>query len=288
MNGIIIVNKEAGLTSREVVEVIEKQLHVKAGHTGTLDPIAKGVLAVCVNKATKISRDLTSIDKEYEAKIILGLETDTLDITGRVLKEEKSIISKDQIEEALSKFKTTYNQEVPIYSAVKIKGKKLYEYARNNEEVELPKREVTIYDIKLINYEVKDNKTILKIYTKVSKGTYIRGLIRDIAHSLNTVGTMSGLTRTAQGKFKIEDAYTLEDIKNNKFNIISIKDALDIPVVEVDDDLKFKIIHAQKLNPDYEKVLFVDKDNNELAIYHKENNELRVWKMLYNHMEDSK
>ncbi len=281
INGIIPINKPKGITSRDVVNEVQKLLNTKAGHTGTLDPMAEGVLVVCLGKATKLVEILTSTKKEYIAEVTLGLETDTLDTEGTIIKEEKTNISKSEIEQKLKKFITTYNQEVPKYSAVKVKGKKLYEYARKNEEVILPKKEVTIYDLKLLDYKQENNRTIFKIYTKVSKGTYIRSLIRDIAQSLNTVGIMSKLTRTIQGKFKLEDTYTIKDIKENNYKITKIQDALDINIVKVDDSLKQKIINGQKLKPDYDKVLFVDKDNNELAIYKKENNELKMWKMIY-------
>lgn len=281
INGIISVNKPKGLTSRDVVNEIQKSLNTKAGHTGTLDPMAEGVLVVCLGKASKLAELLTSTQKEYIAEVTLGLETDTLDIEGKMLKEDNKHITKKQIEEALKFFTKTYKQEVPKYSAVKVNGKRLYEYARNNQEVTLPKKEVTIYDLKLLDYKNENNKIVFTIYTKVSKGTYIRSLIRDVAHHLNTLGTMSKLTRISQGKFKIENTYTLEEIKNNNYKIISIKDALDIKVVKVNNELKQKIINGQKLDLDYDQVLFVDNNENELAVYKKENNELKVWKMLY-------
>ncbi len=281
INGIISVNKPKGLTSRDVVNEIQKSLNTKAGHTGTLDPMAEGVLVVCLGKASKLAELLTSTQKEYIAEVTLGLETDTLDIEGKMLKEDNKYITKKQIEEALKFFTKTYKQEVPKYSAVKVNGKRLYEYARNNQEVTLPKKEVTIYDLKLLDYKNENNKIVFTIYTKVSKGTYIRSLIRDVAHHLNSLGTMSKLTRISQGKFKIENTYTLEEIKNNNYKIISIKDALDIKVVKVNNELKQKIINGQKLDLDYDQVLFVDNNENELAVYKKENNELKVWKMLY-------
>lgn len=281
INGIISVNKPKGLTSRDVVNEIQKSLNTKAGHTGTLDPMAEGVLVVCLGKASKLAEFLTSTQKEYIAEVTLGLETDTLDIEGKMLKEDNKYITKKQIEEALQFFTKTYKQEVPKYSAVKVNGKRLYEYARNNQEVTLPKKEVTIYDLKLLNYKNENNKIVFTIYTKVSKGTYIRSLIRDVAHHLNTLGTMSKLIRISQGKFKIENTYTLEEIKNNNYKIISIKDALDIKVVKVNNELKQKIINGQKLDLDYDQVLFIDNNENELAVYKKENNELKVWKMLY-------
>lgn len=281
INGIIPINKPKGITSRDVVNEVQKYLNTKAGHTGTLDPMAQGVLVICLGKATKLVEILTSNDKEYIAEVILGIETDTLDTDGKTLKEENIIVNKNQIEKTLKKFITTYKQEVPKYSAIKIKGKKLYEYAREGKDVELPKKEVTIYDLELQDYKQENNKTKFKIYTKVSKGTYIRSLIRDIANDLNTIGVMSELTRITQGKFKLKDTYTLEDIKENKHQITEIKNALDIEIVKVDEKLKQKIINGQKLDLDYDEVLFIDSNNNELALYKKENNKLKLWKMLY-------
>ena len=209
INGFILVNKPKGITSRDVVNQIEKILNTKAGHTGTLDPMAEGVLLICLGKATKLTEIMTAKTKEYIAEVTLGIETDTLDTEGKIIKENKQNITEKQVIDALKKFKKTYLQEVPKYSAIKVNGKKLYEYARENKEVVLPKKEVTIYDIKLLDF--KDNK--FSFYAKVSKGTYIRSLIRDIAYSLNTLGIMSKLARTSQGKFKLEDTVTIDEIK---------------------------------------------------------------------------
>lgn len=277
INGILTVNKPKGPTSRDALNKVQKLLNTKAGHTGTLDPLAKGVLVITLGKATKLSEIITSETKEYEAEVLFGIETDTLDTEGKVLKEEKVSLNKEHILKVLDSFKKTYSQEVPKYSAVKINGKKLYEYARKNIDVPLPKRDVTIYDIKLLDYD--ENK--IKFYTKVSKGTYIRSLIRDISYKLDTIGVMSNLTRISQGKFKIENAYTLEDIERGDYKIIPIKEALDIPIKEVDDDTKRKILNGVSLNGNEDKVLFVSKEGGELAIYHKQDNRLKMWKMLY-------
>ncbi|MCI9110579.1 MAG: tRNA pseudouridine(55) synthase TruB [Bacilli bacterium] len=277
LNGIILVNKPKGITSRDVVDKVQKLLNTKAGHTGTLDPLARGVLVVCLGKATKLTDMLTSTSKEYIAEVTLGYETDTLDTEGKILEKKETNITKEQLKKVLKDFQTTYKQEVPKYSAVKVKGKKLYEYARKGEDVTLPKKEVTIFDLDILDYE----KDTFSFYTKVSKGTYIRSLIRDICHKLNILGTMSNLARISQGKFQIKDAYTLEDIEKGNFKIIPMKDAVDIPVVKVKKEIKQKIINGQKLDFDYDKVLFTDYRNNELAIYKKVGKELKVWKMLY-------
>ena len=167
MHGYILINKEKDMTSRDVVNIASKVFKTKkVGHTGTLDPLATGVLVICVGQATKLVEVVTSNSKEYIATICLGIDTDTLDITGKVLNEENCTLSKDDIVKVLNSFKKTYNQEVPAYSAVKVKGKKCYEYARAGIEVELPKKEVTIYNIDLIDEPTyKDNKTYFKIKT---------------------------------------------------------------------------------------------------------------------------
>ncbi len=192
INGVIVVNKQTDYTSRDVVNAICKKFNTrKVGHTGTLDPLATGVLVVCIGNGLKICELLTNHDKEYIAKVILGIDTDMLDITGRVLHEEDIYIEKSKIIECVNSFKGEYLQEVPIYSSVKVNGKKLYEYARNNQKVELPKRMVSIKDIGIISdIEYKNGKIEFYIRTSVSKGTYIRSLIRYISSKLGTYWIM--------------------------------------------------------------------------------------------------
>ncbi len=285
MNGVLVVNKEKDYTSRDIVNIISKALKTKkVGHTGTLDPLATGVLVVTVGEATKISELLTSSFKEYIADIELGIETDTLDITGNILKEETVFKTKEEIENILSSMIGSYDQEVPIYSAVKINGKKLYEYAREKEEVELPKRKVEVKQIELLNYRQKEEKVFFKMRCLVSKGTYIRSLVRDIATKLNTIGVMTDLIRTKQGKFNIEDAYTLEQIKQGKSHLIKIEDALDIDIVEVDDYLKEKIQNGSILENRYPKDTVLFKQNTALAIYkkyEKDPTKVKPWKMFH-------
>ena len=141
MDGLVVINKPSGITSRDVVNTISKKLNTKkVGHTGTLDPLAEGVLVVCVNKGTKLVELLTNHEKDYIATVKLGIETDTLDITGTVLKKEKMVVDKDKLINTLNSFNKKYEQTVPAYSAVKINGKKLYEYAREGKKIELPKK----------------------------------------------------------------------------------------------------------------------------------------------------
>src|SRR5574344_1625110 len=269
MNGAILINKPKDLTSRDVINRLNQILEMKQiGHTGTLDPMATGLLICLVGKATKLVNLLTNEDKEYIASFLLGKLTDTLDITGKVIKESNKQISIDEIKSSLKSFIGTYNQEVPIYSAVKINGKKLYEYARNNEKVILPKRLITIYIIELLNYQ--DNEVTIKV--KVSKGTYIRSLIRDIGSKLGTYACMSKLERTKVGNFNLEDASSIEDILHNNYHLYSIEELLHPDVIECSSK---DLIHIQngniiKMNKTY--VLF-KYQGKEIVLYHKYNEE---------------
>ena len=276
-SGVIVVNKEKDMTSFDVVNEISHLFGIKkVGHTGTLDPMAEGILIICIGKATKIVELLTAKDKEYVAGVKLGIKTDSYDITGNIL-DTKEVKDIDNLEEVILSYKKTYLQEVPIYSAVKVDGKKLYEYARNNKEVELPKKEVTIKEIELLE---KDKDTFI-IKTLVSKGTYIRSLINDIGNSLNTYATMTSLNRTKQGKVTINDSYKLNDIKSNNYKYYKIEEVLEYPIIRVDEDLEFKIKNGVKIKNTFEienKVLFVNENNKLLGIYEKNNEELKVWK----------
>ena len=277
-NGILVINKDKGYTSRDVVNVISKLFGTKkVGHNGTLDPLATGVLVICLNRYTKLNELLASNEKEYIAEVTLGIKTDTLDIEGNVLEEKETVVNKEDLEKTLKKYETTYEQEVPIYSAVKVNGKKLYEYARSGEKVILPKKKVTIKKIELLKF--KDNKFTFKCL--VSKGTYIRSLIRDILNDLGVIGTMSNLTRTKQGVFDIENSYSLEDVRNGNYKLLLVKDVLDIDKITVSDELKFKILNGNKVKGNYSnRVLFLDEEDRELAIYKKDNDDYKVEVML--------
>ena len=273
MNGILIVNKSDGFTSRDVVNKLSKIFNTKKiGHTGTLDPIAKGVLVVVLGKYTKLCEDLTQTYKEYIAAFKLGVLTDTLDITGNVIDEKSCNVSEEEIRNVISKYKCVYDQEVPIYSSVKINGRKLYEYARNGEEVTLPKRKVDIESIEVLEI----NKDIIKIKCLVSKGTYIRSLIRDIGESLNTHATMTDLIRTKQGIFDIKDSYTIEDIENGNYKLINIEDVLDLSVINNEYIKEATNGVKLKLNIKNEYILF--KSNNEyIALYKKDGEYFRMY-----------
>lgn len=285
-NGILIVNKPSGITSRDVVNIVGKTLNTKkVGHTGTLDPMATGVLVLCLGNALKVCELITANDKEYIAKVILGIETETLDTTSPIINTKKTNITKEEIEKILNSFKGSYLQEVPKYSAVKINGKKLYEYAREGKEIELPKKMVTIYDIQLISdITYYNDTTSFYIKTTVSKGTYIRSLIRDIGYKLNTYGCMDSLERTRQGIFNIDNSYTLEEIKNNNYKLLSIEESLpNIPLVEVDNKTLFKIRNGVKLKKFFAGDMAIIKDKNKVvAIYKNDLNESKLFKMIDN------
>ena len=274
---VLYINKPKDITSFDVVNEVSKTFGIKrVGHTGTLDPLATGVMLVAVGKATKIVELLTAEDKEYIAGVTLGIKTDTYDIEGTILGKKE--VPKDiNIKETISTFKKTYLQEVPIYSAIKVNGKKLYDYARNNEYVELPKKEVTIKEIELL----EENNNTFTFKTLVTKGCYIRSLIQDIGKSLNTLATMNSLIRTKQGLITIEETNSLEEIKNNKITLHKIEDVLNYDVIIVDDSLEFKIKNGVKIKDNWnikDKVIFKNKENRLLGIYEKEDEQLRVWK----------
>ncbi len=274
---VIAINKPFGVTSFDVVNEISHLFGIsKVGHTGTLDPIATGVLLITVGQATKIVELLTANDKEYIAGVELGYETDTYDNTGTITKR-KEVPNNIDIKDTLASFKKTYQQEVPIYSAIKVDGKKLYEYARRNKEVTLPKKEVTIKEIKLL----EENKNTFKFKSLVTKGCYIRSLIRDIGLSLNTYATMTSLVRTKQGKVSIEETNTLEELQRGEAKLYTIEEVLDYPVIIVDKDLEFKIRNGQKINNIWkiiDRCIFKNEENKLLGIYERDNLMLKVWK----------
>jgi tRNA pseudouridine55 synthase len=285
MNGFLIINKDLGYTSRDVVNIVSKSLGTKkVGHTGTLDPMASGVLVVCVGNGLKLCEMLTNHSKEYIAEVTLGIETDTLDMDGTVVSTKSVDIDRESIIEAVNSFKGSYLQEVPKYSAVKVNGKKLYEYARNNIDVILPSKMVDISSIEIIDdIQYTDGIIKFKIKTTVSKGTYIRSLVRDIGKRLGCPSVMSSLIRTRVGEFKLDDAYSIDDIKNKQFKLMPIVDVLkDMKKVIVDDVMLIKIKNGVILEPFFndEKALIVDKENNIVAIYQNVNNEARVYKMF--------
>ena len=265
MEGIIIVNKPKGITSFDVIRKLKKILKTKKiGHTGTLDPLATGVMLMCVGKATKLASDLEAKDKVYIADFDIGYATDTYDIEGKKIAKNIIEISKENLEQSIKKFIGNIKQVPPMYSAIKIDGNKLYHLARKGIEVERPERDVTIEYINLLDF--KDNKA--KIETKVSKGCYIRSLIYDIGQDLGTYATMTALQRKQVGDYSLEDSYSLEKIEEMVLN----------------NDFKFlktieKIFSYDKYSLQTEKELTLYKNGNTVKI--KENLENKKYRIYF-------
>lgn len=265
MDGILLINKPAGYTSHDIVGIVRKKLHTKkVGHCGTLDPDATGVLVVCVNKATKAIQFLMSDTKVYRATLSLGKSTDTYDASGKIL-EEKEVgqISQAQVIDVLNSFLGKSKQKPPIYSAIKVNGKKLYEYARNGEEVEIKERDIEIMMIELIDFS--NNEIVFDV--KCSKGTYIRSLCVDIAKKLGYPGHMSHLERRQAGRFLITDCITLEQLENDDYSLHSIDDAL-CGFLQLKLDDPTPVYHGKQIKSDLTgQVAIYDNQNHLLAIY---------------------
>jgi len=235
MDGIIIINKPKDMTSNNVVNKVKHILNCKVGHTGTLDPNATGVLPLLLGDGTKFSKYLINHDKKYRATLKLGIKMSTADVEGDVIEEkevDKSIFDKDKLKEVLNSFTGKQTQTPPIYSAIKVKGKKLYDYARRGIDVEIPIREIEIYEMELIGYD--DTCNMVTFEVACSKGTYIRSLCEDIAEKLNTVGYMLDLERLMVGDFYIENSVLIGELEENVNNlnwiekhIISIENLMD-------------------------------------------------------------
>lgn len=244
MEGIIVIDKPIGITSFDVIRVLRRNLKERRiGHTGTLDPLATGILVICVGKATKLAQDIEGYEKEYVADLELGFKTDTYDIEGKVLaKVEEFNISYENFEETLQTFKGDIKQIPPMYSAIKVDGKKLYELAREGVEIERKARDVSIKNLETISFDgVK-----AKIDCTVSKGTYIRSLIYDLGEKLGTFATMTGLRRTRVGEEDLVRAFTLETIEKmvseNDFSfLVSIEDYFKFPKVDIEDENDLKL-----------------------------------------------
>lgn len=268
INGILLVNKEENCTSRDVVNQICKKFGTKkVGHCGTLDPFATGLLILGVNKGTGLMQYIEAETKEYVAGLKLGTATDTFDLTGvETDKKEIPSLSEKEIKEALNSFLGISEQEVPKFSAIKVNGKKLYEYAREGKEIDLPRRNIKIDDIELLSF--KDD--IINFRVIVSKGTYIRSLGVDIAKKLGSVGHLVSLKRTSIGKYTLENAKQVNDIENTDV-IPLIYSMGSLPLINVDEVNEFKVKNGAKINLDleYERVVILSSKNEVIAIYKK-------------------
>ena len=244
MNFVLLVNKTKNKTSRDMVNDLNHIFDMKKiGHTGTLDPLATGILVMCGGRYTKLIDKLSSLEKEYITEIKIGIKTDTGDITGNIIEEKECNVIKKQVIEVLNNLIGNYEQIIPAYSAKKVNGKKLYEYVRNNEEVPVIKNNVQIFNLELLN--IQDD--IVTIKCLVSKGTYIRSIIQTICDKLNIIGTMNNLIRTKQGIFTIDNSYTINDIKKGNYQFVDIKDVLNIPLYELNEEEYLRVKNGNKI-----------------------------------------
>lgn len=293
MNGIIIVNKEKGISSFFQIKLINKILKSKKiGHAGTLDPLATGVLVVLLGSATKLSDYLINDSKEYVAEITIGISSDTYDITGNIDKQV-AVKEIENIDEVLKSFLGKSMQTPPIYSAIKQQGMKLYEKARENIEIIVEPREIFIDEINIISKVLyTDDKAIFSFKVKVSKGTYIRSLCVDIGQKLGYPALMSNLIRTSSGEFNLEDSYSIDDIREGNYKVINMLEALSrYLIIDANDEVYNLVLNGHPLNPNLvnvdfdslnEKDLIVIKyDGNLIAIYEKKEEcfkAKRIWK----------
>lgn len=266
MDGIIVINKEKGCTSHDIVYKVKKMFNTKVGHTGTLDPNATGVLPILLGKGTKISKYLIEHDKEYEVVLQLGVKTTTADEEGEII-EEKEVLKESleqlEIERILKSFIGKIKQMPPKYSAIKVNGRKLYEYARKGQEVEIKPREVEIYNIEITN--IQKEKKQIEFKVSCSKGTYIRTLCEDIAEKMRTVGYMKELKRTKVGNFNIKQAITLEQLQEKEnIKIITIEEMFkDKEEIILEDSKIILLLNGVKMNMEKPKGIY--------RIYNKQN-----------------
>lgn len=253
MNGILLVNKEKNMTSHDVVNQIRKIFNTKkVGHVGTLDPISTGVLVILLGNTTKLAPFLENDSKEYIACLRFGMATDSYDITGNIIEKcDDFSLDIDQLDSFLKSLIGIQEQKPPIYSAVKVAGKKLYEYARNNKEVEIPTREIEIYKAERLSELKVNDYTNCDVLFSVSKGTYIRSIIDELGKKINIPCCMEGLKRIRSGKFLIQNSHTLDEIKVGNFQLINPLEILEMPIIETDNksELFRKSIHGMKVSP---------------------------------------
>lgn len=246
--GFINIYKPKGLTSHDVVAKLRRVTKVKQiGHTGTLDPFATGVLPVCIGKATRLIEYLED-DKEYLATVQFGKNTDSYDIDGEVTATFDKRVNQDELEDVLGNFRGEIMQLPPIYSAVKVNGKKLYEYARKGEDVEIKPRKVFISKLELLDFDVETQSA--KLLVACSKGTYIRSIAYDVGRMLGCGGYLTALERTKAGKFKVETAIRLEDLSGLSVvvnHLINPVDVLNLPVFELDETQKNLVSHGMSI-----------------------------------------
>lgn len=271
MDGILIINKPKQYTSHDVVAKVKKICGEKVGHTGTLDPMATGVLPLLLGQGTKLSKYLINHDKTYISTIQLGKKTDTLDSEGSILEErivDGKLLNKENVQRVLECQIGKQIQTPPIYSAIKVNGKKLYEYARKGVEVEMPKREIEIYNIELLDINEKDK--IIEFRVHCSKGTYIRTLCENIAEKLGTIGYMKELNRVQVGQFNLNQAITVEELEKNKENekflnqhLITVQNFFEkYPIIELKEEKLKLFLNGVQLTNNNDDGLYQIKVNN--------------------------
>lgn len=259
-SGIILVNKPKGISSNKVVNIVKHKLKAKkCGHLGTLDLEGEGLLPVTVNKGTKLFDFFLQKDKTYEANFVFGLETDTLDTSGKVVKEKEANFTFKELEEAVKNMIGKYDQMPPLYSAKKVNGKVGYKEARNGGTLDLSPKEVEIYDFKILR---QIEKNVYRFEITCSSGTYIRSIARDLAYHLGTYGSMQCILRTRCGVFCLKDAYSLDEIESGNFKVIPCDSVFNLPKISLCEKENFKILNGQILDiseKDGEYKLYFDK-----------------------------
>ena len=270
MDGFIIVNKPKDMTSHDVCNILRGVLKTKkVGHSGTLDPLATGVLVVGVGKATKLLNYLENQEKTYVAEALFGIQTDSYDVLGHVLNNDINTNPTDaEIDEKLLILKEQTTQIPPIYSAIKVNGKKLYDYAKNGEKVEILPRNIKIHSLKRVS-DIKDKKVMIEV--TADKGFYVRSMVNDLGILLNTFAAMSNLTRTKAGNYSIEEAQTLDEIKEFGPKIHSIEETFNyLKSIEVNDYIaklvKNGVVLDERQFSDNE-MFKIYNNNNLIAIY---------------------
>ncbi len=244
-SGIVLINKPTGISSNKVVNIVKHTLGAKkCGHLGTLDLEGAGLLPVTVNNATKLFDYFLNKTKTYETVFVFGFETDTLDTSGKIIKQKECHVEKQDVEKAIKEMIGRYDQMPPIYSAKKIDGKVAYKEARKGQVVELKPKTVEIFDFKLLE-QVDEN--VFKFLVECSSGTYIRSLCRDLAEKLSTYGSMQCILRTKCGMFDLKDAYSLEDIEKGNFKFISCENIFDYEKLFLSSEETSRLLNGQIL-----------------------------------------
>lgn len=283
MNGILLINKPKGFSSHDVVAKLRGILKTrKIGHTGTLDPDATGLLVLGINKGTKIMKYLNNDEKIYEATVCIGKSTDTLDRVGEVI-DSKAVSKIDNIDEIINSFKGIYTQTPPMYSAIKYKGKRLYEYARKGVVIDdIPSRDITVFDIKRTSeITYKDDCAYVNYTVHASKGLYVRTLSYDIGKKLGYPAYNENLNRVQAGIFNLKDSYTFEDVEKGNYQLISLPDSLkDLETLVINDEISHHVKNGMAISlkqfkkPAVTKI--IDQNGNLLAIYDKHETEPKM------------